>query len=122
MMSTATTNPALAYRLERLTGEDATCCIPEYRDLGKEVAASARFPSALKRARALADEHRLLAVALLRRRKELCACEIQAATGLSHATVSHHMGILVEAGFVRSRRQGKWMYYRLNGPAEVGVP
>jgi len=121
-MSTATADPALANRLERLTGEDAACCVPEYRDLAKEVAASERFPLALRRARALADENRLLAVALLRRRKELCACEIQAATGLTHATVSHHMGVLVEAGFVRSRRQGKWMYYRLSGPAEVGLP
>jgi len=122
MMSTATADPALANRLERLTGEDAACCVPEYRDLATEVAASERFPLALRRARALADENRLLAVALLRRRKELCACEIQAATGLTHATVSHHMGVLVEAGFVRSRRQGKWMYYRLSGPAEVGLP
>ena len=122
MMSTTTRDPALANRLERLTGEDADCCVPEYRALAKEVAGSARFPSALNRARALADENRLLAVALLQRRKELCACEIQAATGLTHATVSHHMGVLIEAGFVRSRRRGKWMYYRLNGPAEVGVP
>ena len=122
MMPTTNPDPALADRLERLTGEDAACCVPEYRDLGKEVVASARFPRALKRARALADENRLLAVGLLQRKKELCACEIQAATGLTHATVSHHMSVLVEAGFVTSRRQGKWMYYRLNGPAEVGVP
>ena len=122
MMSKVSSDHALADRLERLTGEDAACCVPEYRDLAKQVAASARFPQALRRARALADENRLLAVALLGRKKELCACEIQAATGLTHATVSHHMGLLVEAGFVRSRRQGKWMYYRLNGPAEVGVP
>jgi len=122
MMSTTTTDPALADRLERLTGEDAACCVPEYHDLAKEVAASVRFPLALKRARALADENRLLVVALLGRRKELCACEVQAATGLTHATVSHHMGVLVDAGIVRPRRQGKWMYYHLNGSAEVGVP
>jgi len=122
MMPTSIHDPALANRLERLTGEDAACCVPGYRDLAKEVAASSRFPLALKRARALADENRLLAMALLQRRKELCACEIQAATGLTHATVSHHMGVLVDAGFVRHRRQGKWIYYRLNGPSEVGVP
>lgn len=122
MMATTTSDSALANRLERLTGEDAACCVPEYRDLGKEVAVSSRFPRALKRARALADENRLLAVALLQRRKELCACEIQAATGLTHATISHHMRVLIAAGFVRSRRQGKWMYYRLTGPPEVGVP
>ncbi len=122
MMTAAKSDPALATRLERLTGEEAACCVPEYRDLAKEVLASARFPVALRRIRALADDNRLLAVALLGRRKELCACEIQAATGLTHATVSHHMAVLAEAGLVRSRRQGKWMYYRLAGRTRVVLP
>lgn len=122
MMSLATGDAALAVRLERLTGEDADCCLPEYRTLGSGISDGPRFARALRRARALADEHRLLAVALLRRRGELCACEIQAATGLSHPTVSHHMAVLVSAGYVRTRRRGKWLYYRLSGSAEVGVP
>ena len=122
MMSAVVPNTALANRLERLTGEDAACCVPEYQGLAKEVAGSPKFPRALQRAQALADENRLLAVALLKRRKELCACEIQAATGLTHATVSHHMAILVDAGLVEPRRQGKWMYYRLSERPEVSVP
>lgn len=122
MMSTSRSDSALATRLERLTGEEASCCVPEYRDLAKEVAASTRFPEALKRVRALADEKRLLAVALLKRRRELCACEIQAATGLTHATVSHHMAVLVDAKLVKSRREGKWMYYRLAERPEVRLP
>jgi ArsR family transcriptional regulator len=122
MMSVGKSTSALAIRLERLTGEEASCCVPEYQDLAKEVAASARFPEALKRVRALADENRLLAVALLKRRKELCACEIQAATGLTHATVSHHMAVLVDAELVKSRRQGKWMYYRLAKQPGVIIP
>jgi len=122
MMSTAKSDPALAIRLERLTGEEASCCVPEYQDLAEQVAASARFPEALKRVRALADENRLLAVALLKRRKELCACEIQAATGLTHATVSHHMAVLLDAKLVKSRREGKWMYYRLAERPEVNIP
>jgi ArsR family transcriptional regulator len=72
--------------------------------------------------KALADEHRFLAIALLRRRGELCACEIQAATGLTHATVSHHMAVLIDAGLVREHRQGKWMYYHLTEKAEGQVP
>ncbi len=122
MMSASRSDSALATRLERLTGEAASCCVPEYRGLAKEVAASAHFPEALKRVRALADENRLLAVGLLKRRKELCACEIQAATGLTHATVSHHMAVLVDAKLVKSRREGKWMYYRLAERPEVRVP
>lgn len=122
MMSAAHSDSALATRLERLTGEDASCCVPEYQDLAKKVASSVHFPEALKRVRALADENRLLALALLKRRKELCACEIQAATGLTHATVSHHMAVLVDAELVKSRREGKWMYYRLAARPEVLIP
>lgn len=113
MASAGKLDRALGERLERLTGEDAACCVPEYTALGAEIVASATFPDALRRVKALADEKRLLAVALLKRQGELCACEIQAATGLSHATVSHHMGVLAGAGVVEARRKGKWMYYRL---------
>lgn len=118
------TNPELDLgpRLERLTGEDADCCVPEYAALGSSARSSKGFSSALRRAKSLADEHRLLAVALLKRRRELCACEIQAATGLNHATVSHHMSVLEGAGLVSHRRKGKWIYYRLTGSPEVKVP
>jgi len=112
----------LSERLVRLTGGDAPCSLPEYEAIAKEIRASKKFPRALTQAKALSDENRLLAVALLHRRKELCACEIQAATGLNHATISHHMSILSEAGWVRGRRQGKWMYYALVDDAEFVLP
>jgi DNA-binding transcriptional ArsR family regulator len=122
MMATAKAGQVLGERLERLTGEAAGCCVPEYQTLAKEILRSPRFTSRLREVKALADEHRLLAAAMLQRRGELCACEIQAATGLTHATVSHHMSVLTEAGVVRERRQGKWMYYRLNENAKEEVP
>lgn len=112
----------LGERLERLTGEEASCCVPEYQELAREILRSASFPASLRRVKALADENRLLAVSLLKRRGELCACEIQAATGLTHPTVSHHMSMLTEAGLVNARREGKWMYYRLSRDAEVMIP
>jgi len=113
---------ALGERLERLTGEDAACCVGGYRDLAERIRRSAGFALALRRVKALADDHRLLAVALLKRRGELCACEIQAATGLSHPTVSHHMAALVDSGMVEARRDGKWMYYRLKGTGAPVIP
>jgi hypothetical protein len=122
MMRAKGTPTALARRLERLTGEEAACCVPVYEGLARQVARSPPFSEALRRVRALADDKRLLAVALLRRRSELCACEIQAATGLTHATVSHHMAVLVKAGLVSARRQGKWRYYRLSRRPELGIP
>jgi DNA-binding transcriptional ArsR family regulator len=121
-MTTAKSETILGERLSRLTGEDPTCCVPGYQEDAEKILRSPRFSETLGRAKALSDNHRLLAVSLLRRRGELCACEIQAATGLTHATVSHHMGVLADAGLVRERRQGKWMYYRLNESAEVHIP
>jgi hypothetical protein len=122
MMAAAKRDPILVDRLERLGGDDADCCVPQYESLARDVRSSPSFPYSLRRAKALADEHRLLALALLKRRTELCACEIQAATGLTHATVSHHMAILAHAGLVSSRREGKWLFYRLEGTERAGIP
>ncbi|MCI4342901.1 MAG: metalloregulator ArsR/SmtB family transcription factor [Thermoplasmata archaeon] len=122
MMSRPKAETVLASRLERLPNADPTCCVPEYAERSRAVVQSSRFRSALHRAQALADERRLTALALLRRAPELCACEIQAALGVTHATVSHHMGVLTEAGWVRAERRGKWMYYRLDPKATMEIP
>jgi biotin operon repressor len=122
MMVSGERDPALVERLKRLGGEDSSCCVPEYQGLAHEVLNTPSFHLSLRGFKALGDENRLLAVALLKRRKELCACEIQAATGLTHATVSHHMSLLADAGIVSARRRGKWMYYRLNEKPGIKIP
>jgi DNA-binding transcriptional ArsR family regulator len=113
-MSAASAESVLTERLGRLKEGDEGCDLPEYEALAHQVRSSPGFAASLVRIKALSDENRLLCVMMLRRRAELCACELQAATGLTHATVSHHMGVLVAAGIVRSRREGKWMYYSLS--------
>jgi ArsR family transcriptional regulator, arsenate/arsenite/antimonite-responsive transcriptional repressor len=122
MMGTARFEAALVSRLERLPNADPACCVPEYAERSRVVVQNSRFRTALARARAVADEHRLTALALLRRQPELCACEIQAALGVTHATVSHHMGVLTDAGWVLAERRGKWTYYRLNPKAVLEIP
>lgn len=68
-------------------------------------------------AKALADESRLKILWMLEGRA-LCACEIQAVLGLAQSTVSRHMQVLEEAGFVLSERNGPWKDYRLHpGPS-----
>ena len=47
----------------------------------------------------------------------LCACDIEAAVGLSQAAVSHHMGLLRRAGLVDAEKRGRWIYYRRNEAA-----
>jgi len=45
--------------------------------------------------------------------EELCSCEVQAALGLTQPTTSHHLGILERAGILSSRRNGKWVFYKI---------
>jgi len=113
MMASSKPETGLIGRLGRLTDTDGSRCLPRYQKMGAQIVKTEQFAAALARARALSDEQRLIAVAILRRQGELCACEIQAALGLTHATVSHHMSVLTDAKIVSARRQGKWMYYRL---------
>ena len=71
--------------------------------------------------KALADENRARAILALQGR-ELCVCQIIELLGLAPSTVSKHMSILYPARLVESRKQGRWIHYRLAGddaPAEV---
>jgi len=65
-------------------------------------------------AKALADEQRAR-VLLFLRGGELCLCQIVEMLGLAPSTVSKHMAVLHQAGLVESRKEGRWMYYRLAG-------
>jgi len=62
--------------------------------------------------RALSDENRVRALMPLRSR-ELCVCQIIELLGLAPSTVSKHMAILKQARLVESRKNGRWIYYRL---------
>lgn len=118
----AKVEPALAKRLETLTGEEAACCIDDLRAEADAVRAASEFAAALQRAKAMSDEKRLLVLSMLKRRGEMCACEVQAALGLTHATVSHHMSSLLDARLVTCERRGKWAYYDLAPTAKALLP
>ena len=48
---------------------------------------------------------------------ELCACKILEEFNITQPTLSHDMRVLVEAGIVKDRREGKNIYYSLNQEA-----
>jgi ArsR family transcriptional regulator len=64
--------------------------------------------------KALADASRLRILMALRG-GELCVCQIVELLQLAPSTVSKHMSILRQARLVESRKEGRWMYYRLAG-------
>lgn len=47
----------------------------------------------------------------------ICVGDIVDQSGVSQPTVSHHLGILREAGLVDTRREGKQVFYTLNQEA-----
>ncbi len=63
--------------------------------------------------KALSDETRLRILKLLER-GELCVCEIVAAFDVGQPRVSFHLAALRNAGLVKDRKEGKWMYYRID--------
>lgn len=70
--------------------------------------------------KALADEHRLRILMLLKA-QELCACQIVEAFELANSTISKHLSILRQAGLTQARKEGRWVYYSLpvNPPREI---
>ena len=63
--------------------------------------------------KALSDETRIRLLKLLFER-ELCVCELMQTLDMTQSRVSRNLGILREAGLVKDRRDGLWVFYSLN--------
>jgi ArsR family transcriptional regulator len=96
----------LTPKSKRAAGE--RCCEPVvYPDVEREGAV--RMAAVAK---ALGDPVRLQLVDVLRKHAgKVCVCELVPLFDLSQPTVSHHLGVLREAGIVGSERRGLWAYY-----------
>jgi ArsR family transcriptional regulator len=81
------------------------------------------------RLKALADPVRLSILEFLlepiqsccTREDGVCACDLETFLGLSQPTVSHHMKLLVQAGFVGAEKRGRWVFYSLLPEAFAAV-
>ena len=63
---------------------------------------------------ALSHPMRLRAVILIKQMDELCVCELTHALDLAQPVISRHLAQLKEAGLLLARKQGLWVYYRIN--------
>lgn len=63
--------------------------------------------------KAFADPKRVRILELLCKSEE-CACVLLDDLNISQPTLSHHMKILCDSGIVTARKEGRWMYYRIN--------
>lgn len=67
---------------------------------------------------ALSEPLRIEILDLLRT-KELCVCDLCEALKAPQSKLSFHLKVLKEAELVRSRQEGRWIYYSLNLPQFV---
>ena len=88
-----------------------SCCSP----ITKEVLNQENADSLARAIKALADPARLRIVSMIAAHEdgEACVCDLTEPLGLSQPTVSHHLKVLTEAGYLSRSKRGTWAYYRL---------
>ena len=88
-----------------------TCCAP----LGAAPLSAEDAALLARRLKALADPARLRLLSMIGAHEdaEACVCDLTDPLGLSQPTVSHHLKVLTEAGFLTRSTRGRWAYYRL---------
>jgi ArsR family transcriptional regulator len=87
------------------------CCGP----LSEETISAADAESVARTFKALGDPTRvrILSIVASHADQEACVCDLQEPLGLSQPTVSHHLKILMDAGFLTRSKRGTWAYYAL---------
>ncbi len=65
---------------------------------------------------ALSDETRLQIIELLSK-GERCVCELTDSLDAAQSRLSFHLRVLRDAGIVRDRKDGRWVYYELEPDA-----
>jgi len=66
-----------------------------------------------RRFQALSDPTRLRLLELLAG-GERCVCQLTDATGAAQSRLSFHLKALRQAGLLKARRSGRWMYYSVD--------
>lgn len=81
-----------------------------------EKLASPEYAMKIRRAEklvgAIGDSNRIKILLLLSKR-EMCVCELEAALGLPQPTVSHHLGLLEQAGLLQRSKRERWVFYKV---------
>ena len=88
-----------------------SCCAPlTWEPISRENA-----DAMARTLRAIADPARLRLLSMVAAHAdgEACVCDLTEPLGLSQPTVSHHLRVLSDAGFLSRSKRGTWAYYRI---------
>src|SRR5262245_48826062 len=66
---------------------------------------------------ATADPTRLAILRQLSDAQEVCACDFTACCDVSQPTISHHLKVLRDAGWIQAERRGTWIWFSLRPEA-----
>lgn len=94
----------------------AACCVGEAcAPLTREPLGAGPAVELATVLKALADPARLRLLSMVAAHDggEACVCDLTEPLGLSQPTVSHHLKVLVDAGFLTRSKRGTWAYYAL---------
>lgn len=72
-----------------------------------------KFDKYIKFFRALASEERIEVLRLLQKNTEMYAQDVEKNFYMEQSTASHHLNTLLKAGAVKTRKQGRNIYYSL---------
>ncbi|MBB5632349.1 ArsR family transcriptional regulator [Cryobacterium mesophilum] len=88
-----------------------SCCAP----ITREPLSVLNAESLAVSLKALADPARLriLSMVAAHADKEACVCDLTEPLGLSQPTVSHHLKVLVDAGYLTRSKRGTWAYFAI---------
>lgn len=89
----------------------AACCAP----LARQPLDAEQAVDLSHRLKAIADPARLRLLSIIAASEghEACVCNLTEPVGLSQPTVSHHLKVLTDAGFLSRSKRGTWAYYAL---------
>ena len=87
------------------------CCAP----LTRETISATQADELARTFKALGDPTRvrLISIVAASESEEACVCDLTEPIGLSQPTISHHLKILMDAGFLTRSKRGTWAYYKL---------
>ena len=91
--------------------EATACCAPLTRD----ALTQAQAEDLSRSLKAIADPARLRLISIIAASEgqEACVCDLTDALDVGQPTVSHHLKVLTDAGFLTRSKRGTWAYYAL---------
>ncbi len=105
-----------------INGKEEPCSeqIENLKKILDKIPSDETFEVKSEQFKAISDPTRLKILYVLQD-GELCVCEIIMALEKPQSTISHHLNILKNAGFIKGRKEGVWIHYKLVNPEIVDL-